>query len=110
MRRETPPARGLFGHQHQIAAGQTDEGGERCALGAAFLLLDLDNDFLAFAEQLGDIEPAAGFHARLEIIAGDFLQRQKAVAIPAIFNEAGIQAGFDAGDAAFVDIGFFLFP
>ena len=35
-------------HQHEEAAGEADEGGERCALGAALFLFDLDDDVLAF--------------------------------------------------------------
>jgi hypothetical protein len=35
-------------HEHQEAAGQTDEGGEGGALVAALFLLDLDDEFLAF--------------------------------------------------------------
>jgi hypothetical protein len=38
-------------HQHQVAAGQADEGGERRALVAALFLLDLDDEFLAFAQE-----------------------------------------------------------
>ena len=36
-------------HQHEVAAGQADEGGERGALVAALVLVDLDDQFLAFA-------------------------------------------------------------
>ena len=100
---------GVVGHQHQIAAGQADEGGEGRTLGAALLFLDLHDDFLPLAEQFGDVELAAEIGARLEVFPRDFLQRQKAVALPAVFDEAGIQAGLDAGDASFVDVGFFLF-
>ena len=39
----------------------------------------------------------------------DFLQRQEAMALRAVVDEAGFEAGFDPGDAAFVDVGFFLF-
>ena len=46
-------------HQHQEAAGEADEGGEGRALVAAFFLLDLDDEFLAFAEQLADVHAAA---------------------------------------------------
>ena len=51
-----------------------------------------------------------GALAVLEVFLGDFLQRQEAVALGAVVDEAGFEAGFDPGDAAFVDVGFFLFP
>ena len=46
-------------HQHEEAAGEADERGERRALVAALLLLDLDDEVLAFGEQLADVHPAA---------------------------------------------------
>ena len=45
-----------------------------------------------------------------EVLAGDFLQRQEAVAFGAVFDEAGFQGGLDAGDAALVDVGLLLLP
>ena len=41
-------------HQDQVAAGQRDERGEGRALVAALVLVDLDDDFLAFAQQFLD--------------------------------------------------------
>ena len=41
-------------HQHEIAAGQRDERGQGGALVAALFLLDLDQQFLAFLEQVAD--------------------------------------------------------
>ena len=108
MRRETPPARGLFGISTRKRPGEADEGGERGALGAALLLLDLDDEFLAFGEQLADVHPAA-LRLLAEVLLGDFLQRQEAVALRAVVDEAGFERGLDAGDPAFVDVGFFLF-
>ena len=46
-------------HQHQEASGQADERGERSALVAALFLLDLDDEFLAFLEQVADAGAAA---------------------------------------------------
>ncbi len=95
-------------HQHHIAAGQADEGGECGALVAALFLLDLNDDFLAFFEQLADAG-LVGVQARREVLAGDFFQRQEAMAFGAVVDEAGFKGLFDASDAAFIDIGLFLF-
>jgi hypothetical protein len=43
-----------------------------------------------------------------EVLAGDFLQRQEAVALGTEVDEGSFEAGLDAGDAAFVDVGFLL--
>ncbi len=46
---------------------------------------------------------------RLEIVPGDFLQRQEAVALGAVVDEAGFEDGLDARDPALVDVGLLLF-
>ena len=93
-------------HQYQIATGQADEGGQSRALVAALFLVDLDDDFLAFLEDFLDIDAAFGLLG--EVFARDFFQRQEAVPFGAEVDEGGFQAGFDAGDATFVDVGFLL--
>ena len=98
----------VVGHQHQVASGQADEGGERGALVAALVLLDLDDQFLAFLERVLDAG-AADVDAGLEIGAGDFLERKKTVALGAVVDERGFEAGLDAGDDALVDVAFALF-
>jgi len=109
MRRDTPPAR-IVRHQHQEPAGQTDEGRESRAFVAAFLLFDLNDQFLAFLQKVLDIEAAAVRRLRPEVFFGDFLQRQEAMALRAIFDERRFETRLDAGNSAFIDIGFFLFP
>src|SRR3546814_9444491 len=47
--------------------------------------------------------------AFLEITAGVFLGRQKAVALGTVVDEAGFERRLDARDATFVDVAFFLF-
>ena len=96
----------VVGHQHQIAAGQRDKGGERRAFVAAFVFFHLHDDLHAFFEHVLD----AGFAAFvvLEIGAGDFFEGQKAVAVGTVIDEAGFQRGFDAGDDTLVDIAFAL--
>ncbi|KOT15836.1 hypothetical protein DM47_996 [Burkholderia mallei] len=95
-------------HQHEVAAGERDEGGKRRALVAALFLLDLDDQLLALAQRVLD---ARGAHvdAFLEVLAGDFLERQEAVAVFAVIDEAGFERRFDAGDDALVDVAFALF-
>ena len=93
-------------HQHQVTAGQADEGGQGGALVAALFLLDLDDDFLAFAQDFLDVDPAFG--GFLEVFAGDFFEGEEAVAFGAEVDEGGFEAGFDASDAAFVDVGLLL--
>jgi hypothetical protein len=90
-------------HQHDVAAGQRDVGGERGALVAAFVLFHLDQQFLAFFQVFGDAA-AVG-----QAGAGNFLERQKAVALAAVIDECGFQAGFDAGDDTLVDVALALF-
>jgi hypothetical protein len=78
------------------------------ALVAALVLVHLDDDFLALAQQLAD----AGLvrvDAGLEVVAGDLLQRQEAVALGAIVDEGRLEGGFEPGDAALVDVGLLLF-
>ena len=90
-------------HQHHIAAGQAHEGGQRGALVAAFFLLDLDQQFLAFPDHV--LDPGLRRRgAALEILARDFLERQEAVAILAVVDETGFQRRLDAGDDGLVDI------
>ena len=95
------------GHQHHVAAGQRDERGQGCALVAALFLVDLDDDFLTLAQQL--LDPGlVVVHTGLEVVAGDFLQRQEAVALAAVFDERRFQRRFEPGDPAFIDVGFLL--
>src|SRR5690606_215821 len=101
-------AAGVVGHQHQVAAGQRNEGGQGGALVAALFPFDLDDQFLAFAQGILDAG-GADVDAFLEVAAGHFLERQETVAVFAVVDEAGLQAGFDAGDDTFVDIAFALF-
>jgi hypothetical protein len=94
------------GHQHEIAAGQADEGGQRRTLGAALFLLDLHQQFLAFAQDFADVVAIA---AGAEVFLADFLQRQKAVALGAVIDEAGFERRLDARDARLVDVRLLLF-
>jgi hypothetical protein len=74
------------------------------------LLLDLDDQLLAFLEQILDVLPALGRYLRAEVLLRDLLQRQEAVALSAIFDERSLETRLYPGDAAFINVGFFLFP
>ncbi len=69
--REMPPPRAGIGHQHGVAAGQRQIGGERRALAAALFLDDLHQDDLAALDDLLDL---VGAHAAARPL-GHLLQR-----------------------------------
>src|SRR5207248_2456155 len=94
-------------HQDEIAAGERDVGGEADALAAVLVLVDLDEELLAFFQCI--LRPPAAFAVALEIVAGDFLERQKTVAVGAVIDEAGFETGLDAGDDGFIDVALALF-
>ena len=94
-------------HQYEEPAGEADEGGQGSTLVATLFLFDLDQHFLAFLQHILDVDLAAGITA--EIAAGDFLEGQEAMAFGTVVDKGRFQRRLDAGDAALVDIGFFLF-
>ncbi len=98
---------GVIGHQNKIATGKADKGGQGCTLVATLFLFDLDDHFLAFAQDFLDVN--AAFWRLLEVLAGNFFEREESVAVSAKVDESRFEAGLDAGDLAFVDVGFLLF-
>jgi hypothetical protein len=108
MRRETPPARALFGISTRKRPARLMKVVRAAPLLPRSSFLDLDDDFLAFVQQLADVA-AAGRLAALEIFLGDFLQRQEAVTFRAVIDEARFETRLDARDAALVDVSFLLF-
>jgi hypothetical protein len=94
-------------HQNQVAAGQGNVGGQGGALVATLVLVDLDDQFLAFFQASLILARPASTPAGSR--RGDFLERQEAVAISTVIDEAGFEAGFDAGDDTLVDVAFALF-
>ena len=102
-------AAGIVRHQDEVASGEADEGGEGRALVAALVLLDLDDELLAFLERVLDARPA-DLGAFLEVALGDFLEGQEAVPFLAIVDEGGLETGLDPGDYAFIDVALALFP
>jgi len=97
----------VVGHQNHIAASQRDKGGQGSAFVATLFFFHLNQQLLAFADGVLNAS-LAGRHASLEILFGDFLERQKAVAVFAVVHKAGFQRGLDAGHHRFVNIAFAL--
>ncbi|CDF96756.1 hypothetical protein BN844_2337 [Pseudomonas sp. SHC52] len=93
-------------HQDQVTAGQADESGQGGALVATFFFFDLDDDFLAFAQDVLDVD--AAFRGFLEVFAGDFFEGQEAVALRAEIDKGSLKAWFDASNPAFIDVGLLL--
>src|SRR5690606_32294161 len=100
---------GVVRHQHQVASGQADKGGEGGALVATLFLLYLNDDFGAFGHRFLDVD-ATAFRvvAAAEVLGRDFLEGEEAVAFRAEVDEGGFEARLYAGNASFVDTGFFL--
>ena len=99
---------GVVGHQNHIAAGQTDEGGEGCALVATFFFFDLNQQLLAFPDHVLDLG-LAGRDAFCEVLLRDFLEWQETVAVFTVVHKAGFQRGLYTGNDRFVDVALALF-
>ena len=107
-------------HQHQVARGEAEKGGEGRAFVAALLFLHLDDERLPFAEHVLDLETAlllpfsggargASLRRLLGIQGlGDLLERQKSVPLGAELDEGGFQTRFDPRYAGLVDVAFLL--
>ncbi len=98
----------VVGHQHQVAAGQADEGGEGGTLVAALFLLYLHQQFLTVGDDVGDLR-VAHRGAFAEVVLGDFLERQEAVAVLAVIHKAGFERRLDARHDGLVDVALALF-
>ena len=71
----------------------------------------MNNEFLSFLDQLGNAGPAFAVPAfLLEVLLGDFLKGEEAVALGAVIHEGGFKAGFYPGDARLINVGFGLNP
>ena len=94
-------------HQHQVAAGKRDVGGQRGAFVTALVLVNLDDQLLPVLELILDAALAA--FALAQVVARDFLERQKAVAVGAVVDKTGFETGLDASNDGLVDIALALF-
>src|SRR6185437_12566191 len=105
-----PAAARVVGHEDEVAPGERDVGGERRALVAALVLVDLDDELAAHLEvrrHLRAAELAAvGAH---HVLLGDFLEGKEAVALGAVVDEHRLERGLDARDDSLVDVALALF-
>ena len=97
----------IIRHQHQITAGQADEGGQCRAFIAALVFFHLDDDLHSFFQHVLNARTAA--FIVLKIGAGNFFERQKAVAFHAVIDKTRFQRRFDTGNHAGIDIALALF-
>ena len=94
-------------HQYQVAASQGYLSGQCGTFVATLFFVDLNDDFLAFAQHIFDVDAAWAWVFN-KVFAGNFFQWQKAVTLSTEVDKRGFQAGFDAGDFTFIDIGLLL--
>ncbi len=98
----------VIGHEHHIATGQANEGGQGCALVATFFFFHLDQQFLAFLDDVLDARLAHRY-AFSKVLLGDFFEWQKAMTVFAVIYKTSFERWLDAGDYCFVDVAFALF-
>ena len=98
---------GVLRHQDEVASGKRNKGREGGTLVAAFFLLHLHENFLAFAQRLAD-RARMNVHVLIEVAAGNFLEGEEAVALFAVVDEARFKRRLDAGDDALIDVGLML--
>src|SRR6185295_17231431 len=113
------PATGVVGHEHQVTAGERDIGRKRRAFASALVLVHLDDKFLALAKLVLHASarftvavvavPVGRATISLQIVPRDFLERQEAVTLGSVINEARFEGRLDACDHALVDVALALF-
>src|SRR5579875_3734004 len=97
MRRETPPARGLFGISTRKRPARLMNVVSAAPL-LPLLLLDLHQELLTLGQELTDVHAAV--RCGPKVLLRDFLERQEPVALGAVIDEAGFERRLDAGDAS----------
>ena len=100
-------ATGVVGHEHHVAASQADEGGQGCTLVAALFFFDLHQQGLALFDDVLNAG-LADRDAFGKVLARNFLEGQKAVAVFAVVHKAGFERGLDTRHDGFVDVAFAL--
>ena len=104
IRREMPPARGIVGHEDEVASGQARKRGERRPLLAALLLLHLHQKLLSFRKGVPHRRGFTRFGGPVGVeLARDLLEGQEAVPFGSVVDECGLQTGLDPRDPRLVD-------
>jgi hypothetical protein len=81
------PSTWVVWHQHQVAASQTNKGGQRGAFVTTLLFIDLNDNFLTFTQNVFDVRAAMGVIVGREIFAGNFFQREETVTLSTVVNK-----------------------
>ena len=97
----------IIWHQYKIAASQAHLSRQGCAFVAALFFVNLNDDFLAFFQNLFDID-ATGARIFAEIFSGDLFEGEEAMAFGAKIHKRGFEARLDTGDLTLVDVRFLL--
>ena len=92
----------LAGHQDHIATGQREIGGEQRPFAADLFLDHLHEHFLAGLNDI--LNPHRLFDLVLKVFGVDFRKRQEAVALHAVVDKGGLQAGLDVGHNPLVEV------
>ena len=95
-------------HQYQVAACQADKGGQRGAFITALFFINLNNDFLTFAQNVLNVRAAMSAVIGWEVFAGNFFEGEETMTLSAVIDKRGFKARFNTSDFAFVDVRFFL--
>ena len=98
----------VVGHEHDVAARQANESGECRTFVATLFFFDLHQERLTFPDDVLDAGLADG-HAFSKVLARDFLEGQKTMAVFAVIHKASFERGLDAGHDGFVNVAFALF-
>ena len=102
-------AAGIVGHEYEVAPGKADERRQRSAFCAALVLVNLNDELLAFLERILNSYARWIRLGIIEVGPADFLERKKTMTVRPIIYEGGFEAWFDAGDNTLVNITFALF-
>ena len=79
----------VVGHEHHIATGQADEGGQSRAFVAALFFFHLDQHFLTLFDHVLNAGLGSRHIAR-KILFGDFFERQKAVTLFTVVDKTSL--------------------
>jgi hypothetical protein len=103
-----PSTPGVVRHKDEITAGEGDIGGKSRPLRTTLILVHLNNKLLALMKRILNAG-SRGVRGFLEVRAGYFLERKKAMPFTAILDKRSFEARLKTGDDSLVDITLALF-